>query len=1323
MADPRYDMPVFVMGMHRSGTSALARVLMLLHGDGPTHVLEANNANPSGFWESPQINAVNQALLEDRGTNWHSVSPLNGHVSTTGDLDLIRHSVASQFPHARRPVIKDPRICRLVPLWIEALRGEVRNLAFPFILRSPSEVAASLNQRNKFPHALGLNLWLRYYLDAEHATRAHIRGLIRYDALLADWRSAMRSLQGQLQIDIRLDAGSDAVDAFLAPELHRAKASAEEVEAQLSDYPMVAELWDLMNEWCERGDLRFCDRQRIDRLREDFDRVAHPMNDLLEQQRVLEKQRLKDKRAKQAASAVADPVQAEIARLRKDQENALGGIEEGLKAVLADIDAARRSDAQVAELRQRAEHEREVLRQDHAREIAALTRTAERAMELAHDLRVQKDEISAMHGEALRQAEVSGAWLSRLSGELRALTCDVLHNEPERAAGNADEVSGEEAANSALAALRQAIAGARERDAELRADLEAHRHNLSEREHERDSALSDLGSARSALLGLRDELDTLTKEGEAMEEVRADLKSVTRKYRTTQATLARTKAGLDHAKSRLSSLKEHVERTERDLQLARSTWAYRFAQDLATIWVRVLDRLGFFAGSAGRSRRDVTEMVIGSGLFDGAWYLERYPDVAEGKMEPLQHFLRFGWKELRDPGPDFSTSRYLRENVDVAQAGLNPVLHYIEYGQIEGRSTYQSKLKQKLAQSMPVFGPAAPVFAAPSDTAVPPPGNGFPSPAPPVPATFGELVAACGSDGEDAAVFARFLQLSGVTPFDRETWKTAAHDADHSLVDVWYVSDWVLRLRLRLRREGAEHGHVLCCQYDPEAREVTIVKAAADTELLDIPLRSPCHPLLVAKWSSSGTVLDAFLIGFPSLLRGGIHHADFLGEIARPAGSEVSHPVGYSAALAARLASIRSGGATPVVARLAVDVRDTNGAGPLFVPWVRAWLCDVFDIPIETTGLAEHPDGPVGEDAEYLSAIVTQAGTDRPAGGTLVIHGDALPSIAILCATVGPHEAGGGGAVLPLSEAFVQCDTSQPSFAFILPPVPLLAAGGATVPLFSTQSRLLGGHLPRQPLSLASVTVERGITLHDAELLFPVSAAEVLTTARPAGVRLIVPCDGADRDDLRRTLNALAMQDCACVVGVTFLGEADREMLDHAFALFDGRVDTVDTWPAATAGHDEPYCGVLMPGIVLHDGRSLGVLCDMVASGAASASCPLVASSKLGKSWAVKVMANGLVPETPRGAYMEGQMTRSVALWRRVYPIREPIAQFWLTATEKFSRWASADIHQLGRDDAEHWCNAFISASLVADDPDLSSRFEAPIADPACFTTVRVLNG
>ena len=73
------------------------------------------------------------------------------------------------------------------------------------------------------------------------------------------------------------------------------------------------------------------------------------------------------------------------------------------------------------------------------------------------------------------------------------------------------------------------------------------------------------------------------------------------------------------------------------------------------------------------------------GEFDAEFYLHRYPDVQADGMDPLEHFLRFGWREGRDPTPEFSTSYYLRVNRDVEECGMNPFYHYITAGRREGR--------------------------------------------------------------------------------------------------------------------------------------------------------------------------------------------------------------------------------------------------------------------------------------------------------------------------------------------------------------------------------------------------------------------------------------------------------------------------------------------------------------------------------------------------------------------------------------------------------------------------------------------------------------
>jgi len=74
------------------------------------------------------------------------------------------------------------------------------------------------------------------------------------------------------------------------------------------------------------------------------------------------------------------------------------------------------------------------------------------------------------------------------------------------------------------------------------------------------------------------------------------------------------------------------------------------------------------------------ELVRASGVFDEAYYLERYPDVAQTGVDPISHYFRHGAKEGRDPSAMFDTNYYLEHNEDVAKAGTNPLLHFCQAG-------------------------------------------------------------------------------------------------------------------------------------------------------------------------------------------------------------------------------------------------------------------------------------------------------------------------------------------------------------------------------------------------------------------------------------------------------------------------------------------------------------------------------------------------------------------------------------------------------------------------------------------------------------------
>ena len=81
------------------------------------------------------------------------------------------------------------------------------------------------------------------------------------------------------------------------------------------------------------------------------------------------------------------------------------------------------------------------------------------------------------------------------------------------------------------------------------------------------------------------------------------------------------------------------------------------------------------------------EVIRQSGLFDEAWYLRQYPDVAANKGDPVEHYVRFGAAEGRDPSSDFSTKAYLAAFPEVAAAQSNPLVHFFSHGMREEGAT------------------------------------------------------------------------------------------------------------------------------------------------------------------------------------------------------------------------------------------------------------------------------------------------------------------------------------------------------------------------------------------------------------------------------------------------------------------------------------------------------------------------------------------------------------------------------------------------------------------------------------------------------------
>jgi|694.fasta_scaffold11712_6 hypothetical protein len=198
---------LIVLGMHRSGTSVLSALLVRAGFDAPRDLMPATLDNPQGYWESRRIAKINNRLLAAAHTHWNDDSQISEQWLTSqerdSDVRAIQDVVDKEFGPSERLLIKDPRLCRLLPLWVKALSADDIAIQCILILRHPNAVASSLAARasNKefAPAAIcsysrAILLWLRYTLDAEMRSRDSERTIIVYDHLLSDWKSCLEPL-------------------------------------------------------------------------------------------------------------------------------------------------------------------------------------------------------------------------------------------------------------------------------------------------------------------------------------------------------------------------------------------------------------------------------------------------------------------------------------------------------------------------------------------------------------------------------------------------------------------------------------------------------------------------------------------------------------------------------------------------------------------------------------------------------------------------------------------------------------------------------------------------------------------------------------------------------------------------------------------------------------------------------------------------------------------------------------------------------------------------------------------------------------------------
>jgi hypothetical protein len=241
---------IFILGMSRSGTSALTRILSLCGCVLPAALKEANEANPRGFWEPVDALRLNdEFLFRHQATYFDPTLRLQGELGFAPDEveGLIDQAGAflRQCPQGAPLVVKDHRITALFDFWLEAARRVGLGVKVIVAVRNPSEVAASLGALIAAPVELWHASWLKYNLLAELHSRLLPRVFVEYSSLLCDWRSQVARIMRALALGEVTEDGAVAIDAFLTRDLHTKRCQGPIVEP--FGYPWLSDTYTILS--------------------------------------------------------------------------------------------------------------------------------------------------------------------------------------------------------------------------------------------------------------------------------------------------------------------------------------------------------------------------------------------------------------------------------------------------------------------------------------------------------------------------------------------------------------------------------------------------------------------------------------------------------------------------------------------------------------------------------------------------------------------------------------------------------------------------------------------------------------------------------------------------------------------------------------------------------------------------------------------------------------------------------------------------------------------------------------------------------------------
>ena len=631
---PKSRCCIIVAGMHRSGTSAITRVVNLLGADIARDMLPARPGdNDRGYWESTAVVDIHDQLLRALGLSFDDPSPLPERwLESSFARDAQRRlteEIAKDFGGSGIFVVKDPRIARLLPLWLDLLDKLAIKSAVIIPVRNPLEVATSLKRRDEYSvpnQTQAMLLYVRSYLETELASRGRKRLFVPYEQLLSNWAlfaTKLRNLVGS-KVLWHTNSNEAEISNFLTVDLHRNRANRDQLAETPEISATVVEMYDLMTKVADNGDEKLL-RPAFDRLGKTASEATKLFHGLILAER--------------------DKAQAQVTRLRQDNWASEGRATDEKARLQLELESAR---ARAADLETALANE--------------LAGTRSQVTELETELETQSSQMAVMRDQSIAMREEMARLNSELekrSGELETARLQVQDLE--------------------VVAETRAAAAAR-----LSGELTEARHRVSQAALTLESQKNELDAIK------RTSIWRLTTPFRLVGE---KLPWIPRRWRLSLQLSWRTftlqLGSIRHGLQTLSGL-QAIEASE----LFDRRYYLEHYPDVRASGVDPVLHYLLHGGVEGRIptpnfdgamylernpdvRRSGANPLVHylrygalegrdpNGWFDSDFYLNCNPDVRSAGMNPLVHYLRHGVTERRDPNPLQRQNPYLDGITDI----------------------------------------------------------------------------------------------------------------------------------------------------------------------------------------------------------------------------------------------------------------------------------------------------------------------------------------------------------------------------------------------------------------------------------------------------------------------------------------------------------------------------------------------------------------------------------------------------------------------------------------------------------------------------------